>query len=124
MRIPIANITAVAAVVAIAAAASAEDPVTGPRRAARASDGDGTDETRTHLRTRASKGKTTTGAIDGGARGLKGRRKNRGGKAGKSGKGGGGGGVPPGCEICSFDDGCPEGKTCVYSQMLFGCCSA
>ena len=71
MRILIANTVAIAAVVAISA--SAEEPVTGPRRAARASDADETtDEMWTHLRTRAPGGKTTTGAIDGGARWAKG----------------------------------------------------
>ena len=128
MRILIANIIAIAAVVAIAAAASDEEPVTGPRREVQTLDGG------THLRPRASGGWTTTGAINGGARGLR-ARKNRGkaGKSGKdgakSGKGGGGGGAKSGkglfggggaktgkglfgCVSCDLQSNCPVGQTC------------
>ena len=129
MQILIANIVAIVVIVATASA-SAEEPVMGPRRAAQASgEGEGT-----HLRARASGGKTTTGAINGETRGLR-KRKNRGkgGKSGKggakSGKGGGGaksgkgGGLPGGerpCgSTCTTSDTCPSGMTCDTDS---GCC--
>ena len=138
MRILIANVVAISIVAT--ASASAEEPVMGPRRAAEASD----EGEVAHLRTRASGGKATAGAIDGGARGLRG-GKNRGkgaksgkggaksGKGGaKSGKGGGGGGLfggmlpenlcivepcPHHLSVLSSICGCSEkGETCVPDE--------
>mmetsp|Transcript_31120 Transcript_31120/g.70370 ORF Transcript_31120/g.70370 Transcript_31120/m.70370 type:complete len:246 (+) Transcript_31120:79-816(+) len=82
MQISVAITIAIVAV----ASASAEEPGTGLRPVPRVSE---TDED-THLpRTRSSGGKTTAGAGDGGARGLRKRKDGRG-KAGKTGKTGGG----------------------------------
>ena len=127
MRILIANVVAISIVAT--ASASAEEPVMGPRRAAEASD----EGEVAHLRTRASGGKATAGAIDGGARGLRG-GKNRGkgaksgkggaksGKGGaKSGKGGGGGGLFGGMlpeNLCIVEP-CPHHLS-VYSSIC-GC---